>query len=115
MYLVFVAYYDSIIFSKIICSEGGAFPRIIYIALLFHLQLYKPGWLDLEPKWARLAPNGTYLGLFQVRIKYILARRANPSRDYPEHTYMQNSSAFCLLVKNHYIGSDKVHVRIIAR
>ena len=34
MYLVFVAYYDSMIFSKT-CSEGGVFPRIIEIALLF--------------------------------------------------------------------------------
>ena len=86
MYLVFVAYYDSIVFSKIIWSEGGDFPRIIEIALLIHLQLSKPGWPDLEPKWARLAPSGTYLGLFQVRIKYILANR---SPDYSEHTYEQ--------------------------
>ena len=84
-----MAYYDSLIFSKMICSEGGDFPRIIEIALLFHLQLYQPGWLDLEPMWARLAQNGSYLGLFQVRIKYILARRANRCRDYPEHAYSQ--------------------------
>ena len=89
MYLVIVAYYDSIIFSKIIFSEGGVFPRIVEIALLFHLQLSSPGRLDLEPKWARLAPNWTNLGLFQVRIKYILTRRAHRSRDYPEYTYTQ--------------------------
>ena len=51
-------------FSKI-CSKGDDFPRIIEIALLFHLQLYKPGWLDLEPKWARLALNGISLALFR--------------------------------------------------
>ena len=33
------SHYDSMIFSKI-NSQGGDFPRIIEIALLFHLQLY---------------------------------------------------------------------------
>ena len=42
MYLVFAAYYNSMIFSKI-CLEGGDFPRIIEIALLFDLQLSKLG------------------------------------------------------------------------
>ena len=35
-----------------------------------------PGSPDLDPKWARLAPNGTNLELFQIRFQYILARRA---------------------------------------
>ena len=37
-----------------------------------------PWWPDLGPKWVRLAPNGTYLGIFQIRFssQYILARRA---------------------------------------
>ena len=39
MYLVFVVYFDSMIFSKILCSEVSDFPRIIEIALLFHLKL----------------------------------------------------------------------------
>ena len=50
MYLVFVAYYDSMIFSEIICSEGCDFSRIIEIALLFHLQLSKTGW----PDWTQM-------------------------------------------------------------
>ena len=85
-------------FFVISTSDRGDFPRIIEIALLFHLQLSKPGWPDLSP-------NGTYLGLFQVIIKYILDRRANRSRDYPEHTYTQKYVSL-LLVKMDYIGSD---------
>ena len=41
MYLLFVAYYDSMIFSKI---EGGDFPPIIEIACSLILQLSKPGY-----------------------------------------------------------------------
>ena len=33
-------------------------------------------WPDFDPKWVRLAPNGTNPGLFQIRFQYILARRA---------------------------------------
>ena len=30
--------------------------------------------LGLAPKWLRLAPNGTNLGLFQITFQYILVR-----------------------------------------
>ena len=63
MYLVFVAYYDSMIFSKIICSEGGDFSRIIEMALFFHLQLSKPVWPDLEPMWP-VGPKWDISGTF---------------------------------------------------
>ena len=36
----YVAYYDSMIFSKIYL-EGGDFPRVIDIALLFHHLVYR--------------------------------------------------------------------------
>ena len=29
----------------------------------------------LSPKWARIIPNGTHPGLFQIRFQYILAQR----------------------------------------
>ena len=76
MYLLFVAYYDSMIFSKI-CSEGGDFPRIIDIPLLLHFQPYKPGWSNMETKWVRLAPNGTNQELF--RLKFNTFWRGEPT------------------------------------
>ena len=35
---------------------------------------HNPGWPDLDPKWVRLAPNGTNPWLFQIRLQYILAK-----------------------------------------
>jgi len=32
------------------------------------------GMSGLAPKWVRIAPSGTNLGLFQIRIQYIVAR-----------------------------------------
>ena len=102
MYLVFVAFYDSMIFSKI-WSEGSDFQRIIESALLFHLQFSKTGWPDLERKWAKSDPNGTILGRFQVRIKYICATVLETIRNI--HT-RKHSQAFYLLIKMDYIGSN---------
>ena len=67
MYFVFVAYYNAMISVKYV-------HKAVISRALFHLQLYKPGWSNLGTKWARLAPNATHLGLFQIRIQYILAR-----------------------------------------
>ena len=36
-------------------------------------------WPDLVTKWVRLAPNGTNLGLFQIRFQNILAQGAKMS------------------------------------
>ena len=33
-----------------------------------------PGMVGLAPKWVRLAPNRINPGLFQIRLRYILAR-----------------------------------------
>ena len=106
MYLVFVAYYDSMIFSKILCSEDGGFLPIIEIALLFHLQLYKPGWLDLEPKWARLARMGHMWDFFRSELStFWLGEPTVLDTLRNIHTRKINP-AFYLLVKIDYIGSD---------
>ena len=63
MFLVFIAYYDSLIFSKI-CSEGGVSPRIIEIALLI-----KQGHRD------------------QAKLK----KRQDDARDITAWTYFQES------------------------
>ena len=60
MYFLFVVYCLSRIFSQI-WSEGGDFPRVIEIALLFHLQLYKPGWQD----WGQNGTDWSQMG--QIR------------------------------------------------
>ena len=64
--------YTSARFSLKISSEGGYFPRIIEIDLLFHCQLSQQGWPYLSLKWVRLVPHGTNPGPFQIRIQYIL-------------------------------------------
>ena len=58
MYLVFVAYYDSIIFSKI-CSEGVDFLRNIEIALFATFQA------RVTSSWARMSPNGAIWEFFR--------------------------------------------------
>ena len=56
MYLMFVAYYNSMIFSKI-CSEGGDFLYIFEIALFFYFQIsnrvsrFGAKVFQIDPKW----------------------------------------------------------------
>ena len=41
-----------------------------------HLDLPRTGLSDIDQNWAKLAPNGTDLGLFKIRFQNFLARRA---------------------------------------
>ena len=41
----------------------------------FHRRHNTTQVVDLDPKCVRLAPNGTNMGLFQIRFQYILAHK----------------------------------------
>ena len=49
-------------------------------------QLSDAGMVGLDPKWFRLAPNGTNPGLFQIRFQCILRPRAKCTEIWSENT-----------------------------